>query len=57
MSSYEQRRRKFLQDPEIAEGYREMAAEFQFMQAIEAIRSKLRISKENPSIQKRASRE
>jgi len=47
MSRYEQRRRKFLQDPEVAEGYREMTAEFQFVQAIEAIRSNLGISKED----------
>ena len=47
MSRYEQRRRKFLQDPKVAEGYQEMAAEFQFVQAIEAIRSKLGISKEH----------
>lgn len=46
MSRYEQRRRKFLQDPEVAEGYQEMAAEFQLVQAIELIRSKLGISKE-----------
>jgi hypothetical protein len=46
MSHYEQRRRKFLQDPEIAEGYQEMAAEFQFVQAIESVRSKLGINKE-----------
>ena len=46
MSRYEQRRRKFLQDPEVAEGYREMTAEFQFMQAIETIRLNLGISKE-----------
>ncbi len=36
MSRYEQRRRKFLQDPEVAEGYQEMAAEFQLVQAIES---------------------
>jgi len=47
MSRYKQRRRKFLQDPEVAEGYREIAAEFQFMQTIEAIRSNLGISKEH----------
>lgn len=46
MSRYEQRRRKFLQDPEVAEGYQEMAAEFQLVQAIKSIRSKLGISKE-----------
>ena len=46
MSRYEQRRRKFLQDPEVAEGYQEMAAEFQLVQAIESVRSKLGISKE-----------
>ena len=38
---------KFLQDPEVAEGYREMAAEFQLMQAIELIRSRQNISKED----------
>lgn len=47
MSRYEQRRRQFLRDPEIAEGYQEMSAEFQFMQVIEAIRSNLGISKED----------
>ena len=45
MSRYEQRRRKFLQDPEVARDI-EMAAEFQLVQAIESIRSKLGISKE-----------
>jgi hypothetical protein len=35
-----QRKQKFLQDPEVVEGYLEMAAEFQLMQAIELIRSK-----------------
>ena len=46
MNRYEQRRRKFLQDPEVAEGYQEMTAEFQLVQAIESISSKLGISKE-----------
>ena len=34
MSRYKQRRQKFLQDPEVAEGYREMEAEFHFMYAL-----------------------
>ncbi len=46
MSRYEQRRHKFLQDLEVAEGYQEMVAEFQLVQAIESIRSKLGINKE-----------
>jgi|GEM_PF-606424 len=57
MSRYEQRRRKFLRDPEVTEGYQEMAAEFQFMQAIEAIRSKLGISKEHLASQMGKKRE
>src|SRR5256885_10132103 len=57
MSRYEQRRRKFLQDQEVAEGYREMAAEFQFVQAIEAIRSNLGISKEDLASQMGKKRE
>lgn len=57
MSRYEQRRRKFLQDPEIAEGYREMTAEYQFVQVIEAIRSKLGISKEDLASQMGKKRE
>jgi transcriptional regulator with XRE-family HTH domain len=46
MNRHEQRKQKFLQNPEVAEGYLEMAAEFQLMQAIELIRSKQHISKE-----------
>jgi hypothetical protein len=46
MNRHEQRKRKFLQDPEVIQGYREMAAEFQLMQAIEVIRLKQRITKE-----------
>jgi hypothetical protein len=34
MNRYEQRKRKFLQDPEVAKGYQEMEAEFQFMQTL-----------------------
>jgi hypothetical protein len=45
MSCYEQRRRKFLQGQEIAEGYQDMTAEFQFVQAIESVYSKLGINK------------
>jgi hypothetical protein len=44
MNRHEQRKQKFLHDPETAEGYREMAAEFQ---AIQQIRTKQHISKEN----------
>jgi hypothetical protein len=41
MSCYEQRRRKFLQNSEVAEGYQEMIAEFQLVQAIESVCPKL----------------
>ena len=44
MSRYEQRRAKRLQNPEIAAGYKEMEAEFQLMDAIEAIRKHHHIS-------------
>jgi len=57
MNRYEQRRNKFLQDPEVAEGYREMAAEFQFMQVIEAIRLKQQITKEDLAAQMGKKRE
>ena len=46
MSRYDQRKRKLLQDPEVMAGYQEMAAEFQLMQAIEAIRARQQVSKE-----------
>ena len=46
MNRYEQRKQKRLMNPEIAEGYREMAAEFQLIQAIEEIRVARHISKE-----------
>jgi len=46
MNRYEQRKQKRLMNPEIAEGYREMAAELQLMQAIEEIRIARHISKE-----------
>ena len=46
MNRYEQRKQKRLQNPEIAEGYREMAAELQLIQAIEEIRIARHISKE-----------
>ena len=57
MNRHEQRMQKFLQDPEVAEGYREMEAEFQFMQTIEAIRLKLQITKEDLAIQMGKKRE
>ena len=47
MTRYEQRKQKFLQDSEVAEGYQEMSAELQFMQAIEMMRAQQHISKEN----------
>lgn len=46
MNRYEQRKQKRLMNPEIAEGYREMAAELQLIQAIEEIRIARHISKE-----------
>lgn len=46
MNRYEQRRLKRLQNPEIAAGYREMEAEFQFIEAIEHIRKHQHISQE-----------
>jgi transcriptional regulator with XRE-family HTH domain len=57
MNRHEQRKQKFLQDPEVAEGYLEMAAEFQLMQAIEQIRSKQHISKEELATQMGKKRE
>ena len=57
MNRHEQRKRKFLQDPEVAEGYREMAAEFQLMQAIEAIRLRQQITKEDLAVQMGKKRE
>jgi transcriptional regulator with XRE-family HTH domain len=47
MNRYEQRKQKRLMNPEIAEGYREMAAEFQLIQAIEEIRVARHIGKES----------
>lgn len=46
MNRYEQRRQKRLRNPEIAEGYRQMAAEIQLLKAIEEIRAAQHISKE-----------
>jgi len=57
MNRHEQRKQKFLQDPEVAEGYLEMGAEFQLMQAIEQIRSKQHISKEELATQMGKKRE
>ena len=45
MNRYEQRRQKRLQNPAIAAGYREMAAEMQLIQAIEEIRRREHITK------------
>src|SRR5579875_1308023 len=50
MNRYEQRKQKFLQDSEVAEGFQEMQAEIQFMQAIEMIRAQQHMSKESLAI-------
>lgn len=45
MNRYEQRRQKALQNPEIAEGYREMAAEMQLISALDEIRKLEKLTK------------
>lgn len=45
-SRFEQRKRRALQNPEIAAGYREMAAELELMQAIDAVRKEQNLSQE-----------
>ena len=46
MNRYEQRRQRRLQNPEIAAGYRELAAELELMQAIDAVRKEQNLSQE-----------
>lgn len=46
MDRFEQRKRKALQNPEVAKGYREMAAELEFMQAIDEARKQQQLSQE-----------
>jgi transcriptional regulator with XRE-family HTH domain len=46
MNRYEQRRRKLLQNEEVAAGYREMAAELELMRAIDKVRKQLDMSQE-----------
>ena len=46
MNRYEQRRRKLLQNEEVAAGYREMAAELELMHAIDMVRKQLHLSQE-----------
>jgi transcriptional regulator with XRE-family HTH domain len=46
MNRFEQRKRERLLNPEIAEGYREMASELHLLQALEQIRAAQHISKE-----------
>jgi len=46
MDRYEQRRRKLLQNPEVAAGYREMGVELELMQALDAIRKQQHMSQE-----------
>ena len=46
MSRYEQRKKKFLQDPEVAAGYWAMDAELKIMHALEAIRHQRHMTQE-----------
>jgi transcriptional regulator with XRE-family HTH domain len=46
MGRFEQRLTKRLQDPEFAAGYREMDGELALLQAIDAARERLNVSKE-----------
>jgi transcriptional regulator with XRE-family HTH domain len=46
MNRYEQRRQQRLQNPAIAAGYQEMAAEIQLMRALDEVRKKENITKE-----------
>ncbi len=46
MNRYEQRRRKLLQNEEVAAGYREMAAELELMHAVDMVRKQLHLSQE-----------
>ncbi len=46
MNRYEQRRQKRLQNPEVAAGYREMAAEMELMLAIDEARKQQHLSQE-----------
>jgi transcriptional regulator with XRE-family HTH domain len=47
MNRFEQRLQKRMRDPEFAEGYRQMEAELQLLDAIEKIRAAQHISKES----------
>ena len=51
MNRFEQRLRKRLQNEEIAEGYREMAAELELMQAIDTMRKHQHITQEKLAAQ------
>jgi len=46
MNRFEQRLKKFLQDPEFAAGYWEMDAELKLMHALEAVRKRQHMSQE-----------
>jgi transcriptional regulator with XRE-family HTH domain len=46
MTRYEQRRKKLLQNKEVAAGYQEMAAELEIMHALDDIRKQLDMSQE-----------
>ena len=46
MSRYEQRKKRFLQDPEVAAGYWAMDAELKIMHALEAIRQQRHMTQE-----------
>jgi len=57
MNRYEQRRQKRLQNPAIAAGYREMSAEIQLMHALDEIRKRTNMTKEDLAVQMGTRRE
>jgi transcriptional regulator with XRE-family HTH domain len=57
MNRYEQRRQKRLQNPAIAAGYREMSAEIQLMHALDEIRKRENMTKEDLAAQMGTRRE
>ena len=46
MNTYEQRRQKRLQNPEVAAGYRAMAAEMELMRLLDEVRKEQHLSQE-----------
>ena len=57
MNRYEQRRQKHLQNPAVAAGYREMAAELQLMRALDEMREQQKMTKEALAIRMGRKRE